>query len=580
MNRAIIKTKNKWLCFDKPIEVLQADKIEDVEKVLEQAFEYSKQGHWAVGFVCYEAAAAFDGSLITLQPENNKLPLVWFAIYCDCQELDELPKPPLQDCAFDTSIFKWQPDTPKQQYNSSISKIKSHIRKGDTYQVNYTMRLKSRFDRDSYGFFAHIAAGSDAAYCCYIETVDFAVCSFSPELFFSTEDNTITTRPVKGTIARSPIYRDDLITAEKLKNSTKDMAENVMIVDMLRNDLGKIATPGTVKVQSLFDIEKYPTLYQLSSTITAETDCTSVDVFKHLFPCASITGAPKCRTMKIISELENSPRGLYTGSIGYFAPKAYTASFNVAIRTVVVDKAEKTAVYGVGGGIVWDSAAKSEYAECLTKAAVLNSNGAFELIESILWNKEDGFGLLDLHLDRLKESSDFFGFVFSEKAISASLNEAVKDCTGGDFKVRLLVDKQANIQTQAQPIQPLNKILKIRLATKPVSRKDIFLYHKTTRRKVYEDAFAERGDCDEVLLFNTDNEITECTYNNIILEKDGRLFTPPINCGLLGGVYRRYLLDKGLLSERIIKLESLASYDKIYLVNSVRGISPAELINP
>ena len=572
--KVIIKTETGgWICFENPLELLRAEDAGSNASVVEQPAKAGKNGKYAVGFVCYEASAAFDDSLKVKSSSLAPLPLVWFGIY------DAAVKYDIANAGntADRHALNLQSDTSTEQYQAAVEKIKGYIETGYTYQVNYTIRLSTKFRYEPLDFFAAIAKNCDAGYCCFIETDDFAICSFSPELFFTLKDGVVTTRPIKGTIARGLGATCDKAAKERLIHSEKDMAENVMIVDMIRNDLGKIALPGTVEVSRLFEIEKYPTLYQISSTVTARVEADAGEVLKQMFPCASITGAPKCKTMEIIAELERSPRGIYTGSIGYFAPGG-NARFNVAIRTAVIDKRTETATYGTGGGIVWDSTAESEYDECITKAGVLTCpTQDFSLLESILWTQAGGFYLERLHLDRLRESADYFDYKFDEGCIRREMDHAVRNCRQGEYKVRLLLAKDGNVTIDIQPILPSNAPLKVRKAEKNVSSNDVFLYHKTTNRDVYEQAYSKRDGCDEVMLWNEKGEITECTFHNIAFEKDGLLYTPPVECGLLAGTMRQEMLRNGQLREKTIRLDEIENYGGIYLINSVRGKRKAAL---
>ncbi len=569
----IIKKDGCRLCFEKPIEVLTASEPAEVRDVLKMCFEHSRRGKFAAGFVCYEAASGLDSANTVIMPEKNGLPLVWFGIFDEVSKTDLPAHQSAQRVYLD-----WQPETSKTAYRKGIDAIKEYIRSGNTYQVNYTTRLKAAFDADAFDFFVSIAEDCRAGYCAFIETDDFAVCSFSPELFFELKDGFVVTRPVKGTASRAFTAEGDRLQRQKLFNSQKDRAENVMIVDMLRNDLGKIAYPGSVCVSKLFEIEKYPTLYQMSSTITARTDFTADEVFSHLFPCASITGAPKCRTMGIIAELEDSPRGVYTGSIGYFAPDN-SAYFNVAIRTVSVDKVAREAVYGVGGAIVWDSTAEGEYDECITKTAFLSCQSRrsddFKLLESLLWTKDNGFYLLELHLERLKDSAEYFDFEFDASGIVNSLERAIACCKAESCKVRLLLAKDGKAVVEVQPLGGSDGEVKFAVASEAIDSSDVFLYHKTTRRDVYKNAFSGISGCEEVLLFNERGEITEGSFHNAVFEADGVLYTPPVSSGLLAGVMRRHLLEEGRLVEKVITLCDIDDYDNIYLINSVRGFRKA-----
>ena len=488
--QVIIKDKDKWLCFKKPLEIIQADTIANTEEAVKKAFEYSQQDKYSVGFVKYEAAKAFDDSLRTKHETNSNLPLAWFAIFEDYSliNIEEYSNNPI------LSELNWQIDTPYQDYRNHISEIKKQIALGNTYQVNYTLRLKSDFNISPLSFFASTASQSDAGYCCFVETDEFAICSFSPELFFKYDKGKIITKPIKGTIARGRSLEADLGAKQELRKSEKDMAENVMIVDMLRNDLGTIAIPGSVEVPKLFELETYPTLHQMSSTITAQTNENAFEVFKHLFPCASITGAPKCRTMEIISALETSPRDVYTGSIGYFAPSE-KAVFNVAIRTVEIDKTTDSATYGVGGGIVWDSTAENEYNECLTKTKVLNQRTEdFELLESLLWSSDSGFYLLELHLSRISKSAEYFGFKYDQKKITDRLEEAARSLDKNTYKIRLLLAKDGAITVESQAVNIDSSTVKLAISKEPVSSSNLYLYHKNHMQKYLSKGFqTKRG---------------------------------------------------------------------------------------
>jgi para-aminobenzoate synthetase/4-amino-4-deoxychorismate lyase len=339
-----------------------------------------------------------------------------------------------------------------------------------------------------------------------------------------------------------------------------------MIVDLIRNDLGRIAEIGSVHVPELFTIEKYPTLFQMTSTVQAKTDASLDEIFSALFPCASITGAPKVSTMKIIAELETTPRKIYTGSIGFISPNR-KAQFNVAIRTALIDRENKTAEYGLGGGIVWDSTSADEYSEALLKARVLTENPRpFELLETLLWTPEDGFFLREKHLARMQDSADYFGFPFSGAEFENQIDGLAKHFTSPQ-RVRVLLDKLGQFKIETRDFQAQGKVFKIRLAENPVDSKNIFLFHKTTQREMYPPVSA---GFDDLLLWNENGELTEFTIGNLVAEIDGELFTPPISCGLLAGTFRSHLLGTGKISERVIHKDELGKFSKIFLVNSVR----------
>lgn len=368
--------------------------------------------------------------------------------------------------------------------------------------------------------------------------------------------------------------------ADELRDSEKERAENVMVVDMIRNDLGRIAEFGSVRVPELFTLERYPTLWQMTSSVTAQTSASFTELISALFPCASVTGPPKSSTMRLIAELETTPRRIYTGSIGYFAPDR-RASFNVAIRTALIDKHRGSIEYGVGGGIVWDSQQQSEYEECLSKAAVLRRRvPPFDLLETILWTPEGGFHLLDRHLQRLVASADFFDRRIDLHVIRDELNELTANLDPIAHRVRLLAAESGAITLQATPLSHpdrSSKLTRMKLASKPVDSADVFLFHKTTHRSVYDDALRDAGDCDDVVLCNERGEITESTIANIVVVIDGKKFTPPVACGLLAGTFRAELVAKGEISERVITLAQLQQAERLYLINSVRGWAPALL---
>ncbi|MDD5711834.1 MAG: chorismate-binding protein, partial [Smithellaceae bacterium] len=366
--------------------------------------------------------------------------------------------------------------------------------------------------------------------------------------------------------------KEDDELALGLRFSEKNRAENVMIVDMIRNDLGRVARPGSVQVESLFDVERYPTLWQMTSTVSAETEASFCEIMRAMFPCASITGAPKKRTMEIIAELETVPRRIYTGCIGFLAP-GRRSQFNVAIRTILIDKNENTAEYGSGGGIVWDSICADEYGECLLKAQVLKGRPAFSLLESLLWTPEDGYSLLEPHLARLGDSACYFSFPFDPDLARMRLETEAERFSREPRKVRLILARDGSLTCHAEVLdaEQMKGSVTLKLSREPVDAADIFLYHKTTRRKVFDAAREGLTDCDDVLLWNDRGEITEtCTANFIARIRD-RLVTPPVSCGLLAGTYRSWLISQGAISERIITKEDLESCTELYVINSVRG---------
>ncbi len=533
-----------------------------------------ESGLFAAGLITYEAAPAMDKAFCT--HASGALPLVWFGLYAGSQSLKDLP-PPAGECRVD----EWRSVVSRDCYNAAIDRIRRYIAAGDTYQVNYTIRLKSNLQGSPYALFHALATAQQASHCAFINTDTHCICSASPELFFRLEGERIIARPMKGTAPRGLTAGQDAENAKALQESEKNRAENIMIVDMVRNDLGRIAGTGSVNVAGKFDVERYPTLWQMTSTVEARTQASFAEIIKALFPCASITGAPKVRTMEIIRELEPEPRGIYTGAIGCLAP-GRRADFNVAIRTVVVDKRTGAAEYGVGGGVIWDSVGALEYEECLTKAMVLTTRDPeFDLLETMLWTSEEGYFLRDKHLARIQRSAEYFGFRLSVAEMENRLTALVATFGATDQRIRLLLANSGAIRLEAKPLVKTTDQapFRVALARQAVDTKDRFLYHKTTNRRVYEGARATRPECDDVILFNEYGEVTESTIANLVVEIAGKRLTPPVKCGLLAGVFREHLLENGQVEEGLVTVADLKRASRIFLVNSVRRWVPAVLVD-
>ena len=567
-NEVFLKDGDDWLHFTDPHSILVAEKLEDVAAALTQVEEDVQTGGWhAAGFLSYEAAPAFEPAVPSRT--GTGFPYLWFGLY---------PEPKSVKIPVSLSPLKrldWTPTVDRDTYTSAVDKVRDYIANGRTYQVNYTMRLQSDYDASAWDFFLHLSQYQNR-YAAYVNTGRYIVCSASPELFFRLDGTAITCRPMKGTARRGRTTGEDHLQSEWLRNSEKNRAENVMIVDMIRNDLGRIARIGTVHVPELFTIERYPTLWQMTSTVRAQTSASVPEIIRALFPCASITGAPKVSTMKIIHELETSPRNIYTGTIGHIAP-GRKATFNVAIRTALIDCETKKAEYGIGGGIVWDSTGSDEYEEALLKARVLTEPyPAFSLFETMLWTPEEGFFLKEKHEARLLDSATYFGFPISEALIRDTLDRfAPSDWE--PRKVRLVLDRQGNLDIQSTTVAPEGKTLHAHLAKQPVQTSDVFLYHKTTRRDVYVQARSAFPNYDDVLLYNERDELTEFTIGNLVVELDRQLFTPPEECGLLPGTFRTHLVETGQVLDRIIPVGQLKDCTKIFRVNSVRKWEPVRI---
>jgi len=570
INEVLLKSENNWLHFSKAHKIVSTKNIGDVLDVLREVEILVNQQNWyAAGFISYESAPAFDKKLRVLNSEQ--FPLIWFGLYPEPKiiETSEVYRntSKLGDAQEDLrglNAFHWKPTIEQEVYNTSIEKIKEHIANGKTYQVNYTMRLQSDFRTDTWNFFQQLAQNQNK-YAAYINTEEYAICSASPELFFQLDGEMITSRPMKGTVKRGRTTSEDKAQMMWLENSEKNRAENVMIVDMIRNDLGRIAEISSVHVPKLFEIETYPTLFQMTSTVQAKTKASLTEIFSALFPCASITGAPKVSTMKIISELETTPRKIYTGSIGFIAPNR-KAQFNVAIRTAIVDKENQLAEYGVGGGIVWDSEIADEYNEAILKARVLaKPYQEFSLLETILWVPSEGYFLLDKHLARMADSAKYFNFLFSEQEFINLLDE-IKTKFTSPQRLRVLLNSAGELKYETKDYVNEEKTFKVKLAEKPINSADIFYFHKTTNRGMYPT----KAGFDDILLFNEKDELTEFTIGNLVVKMNGELFTPPVSCGLLSGTFRAQLVESGQVVERTIVKNELKQIQEIHLINSVR----------
>ncbi len=595
--KVVLKHAGQWLHFQCPERVLRAERVEDVFPMLREA---ETSGLFVAGFVSYEAAPAFDSALATHSPDG--FPLLCLGLFHAPDVLAEIEEAP-------TSSFKMgalEPSVSKEDFVAAIGEIKERIAEGATYQVNYTYRLNADFSGDPWAFFYELVRGQKADYAAFVDTGDFAVCSASPELFFSLKEGRILARPMKGTARRGRTFAEDWKQAEALRASEKDRAENIMIVDMIRNDIGRIAEPGSVETVSTYDVEKYPTVWQMTSTVRGKLEpqmnangreCL-MGIMKALFPCASITGAPKAKTMEIIRELEHtsrgfkSPRKIYTGSIGFMTP-AGEACFNVAIRTALIDRKVGRLEFGVGGGIVWDSEAEAEYEETLTKARVLTQpRPEFQLLETMLWEPGADIFLLDEHMQRLAKSAAYFDVPLDIYAIQEELEQVFGDVP---HRIRLLVSRDGTFEVRAFPMcsnaSPIEggkasgadgdrfppdgrgndtTPMRVALAKGPIDSQEIFLFHKTTHRAVYDAAKADFPEADDVILWNEHGEVTEGTIANLVIRKDGKLATPPVGCGLLAGTFREHLLKTGEIEEEKISIDDLKAADEIYLINSVR----------
>ena len=553
-----------WLRFSEPLEEIEVhdpDKILPALEYIEQRVE--KSGLFAAGFISYEAASAFDAALQT--HASGEFPLLCFSLFVKAEQIN-LPMP-----VGNIDLPDWTPEETETEFSRKVENIRAAIARGETYQVNLTFPLTSKFLQDPWLFFLHLVHGQQAGGAGYLQTERWAICSVSPELFFSRDGDQLRMRPMKGTAPRGRTLAEDLQLAADLEQSPKNRAENIMILDMVRNDLGRLAPPGVLQVEEICALEKYPSVWQLTSTVTARSKASLANIFRALFPCASITGAPKVKTMQIITATETRPRRIYTGTFGWLAP-GRQAHFNVAIRTVLVDQLHKCATYGVGAGITWDSDSSDEYRECLDKAAVLSRPSAdFALIETLRWTPNKGYFLLPEHLARLQASAEYFDIACCGEDVNDYLRALAEGFPATPQRVRFLLHNDGRLDSTFAMIDPaLSTPLKICLARQPVDSRDARLYHKTTQRRMYEIRLAEAEGVDEVVLWNERGEVTECCTANLVVSMSGKLVTPPVDSGLLAGTYRDFLLKRGILTEQILTPDDLLNPSCIFLINAVR----------
>ena len=481
-----------------------------------------------------------------------------------------------------------RPAISREEYLRAIDAIKRYIRAGDTYQVNYTLKLNFSFQGSVAALYRTLRRNQSVGFGAWLRRGGRDILSFSPELFFRTRGERITVRPMKGTLGRGRTTGEDAGAVLALSTDVKNRSENVMIVDLLRNDLARLlhdAGGGRVQVRSLFDVETYETLHQMTSTIEGTAAVGHLPgltrLLRALFPCGSVTGAPKIRTMEIIHELEKQRRGVYCGAIGWAGEDQ--AVFNVPIRTLVLEGGRGE--MGIGSGIVHDSDPGSEWEESLLKSRFLTRpRPDFQLIETLLWVPGQGFWLLDYHLDRLRDSAAYHMFVCDLVEIRRVLEQEVAG-QRTSARVRLLLHRDGRVEVSSAPVswswpeKPLqaqrqNPLPRVFFSETSVDNRKTELFHKTTRRELYERerAVAVRRGYFEVLFCNRQGEVTEGTITNVFLELDGVLVTPPVHCGLLPGTFRRLLLEKGLVREQVVFREDVFRAEAVYVGNSVRGL--------
>ena len=548
--------------FTKPIKELKTRNLDQVEDLLREVEAYQEQGFYAVGYVSYEAAPAFEKKFAVHPAPLMGEYLLYFTIH---EKVETLPFP--EDYEAVDLPANWKEEVEAPAYQEAIKTIHHHIRQGDTYQVNYTVQLSQELKADPLAIYNRLVVEQKAHYNAFIQHDDVSILSISPELFFEQDDRLLTTRPMKGTTRRGLTNQADLKEASWLEADPKNRAENMMIVDLLRNDMNRISEIGSEQVTRLCQVEQYSTVWQMTSTIESRLrpEVDLVQTFQALFPCGSITGAPKISTMEIIQNTEIAPRGVYCGTIGILLPRGKRI-FNVAIRTLQMQGTK--AIYGVGGGITWDSKWEGEYQETKQKSAVLyRQEPRFELLTTGRIHQGE-LTFLEQHLTRLREASRYFAYPFNEPKLLNDLQEELTHLNPSlDYRCRIALQKNGSFQLTITELTDLPaSYLQAQLTEQKLDLATPFTYFKTSQRD-------HLGQSDHEQIFHLpDGSLLETTIGNLVLEIEGQLYTPLAHLPLLDGIYRRHLLETQQVEEKLLTLNDLIDADRIYACNALRGL--------
>lgn len=548
--------------FTEPIKELKTRDIDQVEALLKEVETYQEAGFYAVGYVSYEAAPAFEKKLAVHPAPLMGEYLLYFTIH---EEVETLPFP--EDYEAVDLPANWKEEVEAPAYQKAIETIHHHIRQGDTYQVNYTVQLSQELEADPLAIYNRLVVEQKAHYNAFIQHDDVAILSISPELFFEQDDRLLTTRPMKGTTRRGLTNQADLKEAAWLEADPKNRAENMMIVDLLRNDMNRISEIGSEQVTHLCQVEQYSTVWQMTSTIESRLrpEVDLVQAFQALFPCGSITGAPKISTMEIIQKTEKAPRGVYCGTIGILLPKGKRI-FNVAIRTLQMHGTK--AIYGVGGGITWDSKWEGEYQETKQKSAVLyRQEPRFELLTTGRIHQGE-LTFLDQHVTRLREASRYFAYTYDEQKLLKELKEELARLDLNlDYRCRIALQKNGTFHLLITELTDLPaSYLQAQLTEQKLDLATPFTYFKTSQRDHLNQSDHEQ------IFHLPDGTLLETTIGNLVLEIEGQLYTPPAHLPLLDGIYRRHLLETQQVEEKLLTLNDLTDADRIYACNALRGL--------
>lgn len=563
------------LAFGAPRETLVAREPGEVKTVLQAVQQHALQGRWCVGYVRYEAAPAFDAAL-HVHPATG--PLVWFGVHdaplpeadAQAKAYESAAQPP-PTTSVDTPRVYWQPGLARARFDATLERLHQAIGDGEIYQINFTARTVGTLQVPGAELFTAMRQAQPGGFAAYIDTGEEQVLSVSPELFFDWNQGHLIARPMKGTAPRGRNPQEDAALARELQTSPKERAENVMIVDLIRNDLSRIAEPFSVRVDDLCRVQALPTVWQMVSDVHADTrpGTTLVDVFAALFPCGSVTGAPKVQAMRLIRELEDDDRGVYCGAVGVVRPGG-SATFNVPIRTVVARG--HTVRAATGSGITFDATPEAEWQEWHHKQAFLHrASQGFEMLETLALH--DGvLQHLSAHLARMQASVTHFGFSWQPDALQQTLAELCQQHPQGAWRVRLLLDINGQCKAQAFALANTPAPVRLQLAQRALDEADSeFVRHKTTRRAHYDAFTPVQADVFDTVLWNARGEVTECTRGNLAVLLDGRWVTPALACGLLPGVGRAYWLAQGRIEEAVVHVRDLPRAQALAFVNSLRG---------
>ncbi len=554
-----------------PLEILTATDAASLAALLDQMA--SGRAHWA-GFLTYEAGLLLEDRLADrLRPPG--LPLAWFARFEGFEEIAPQDVPALLPDASGAWAGVPRPRIDRAGYDAALARVQTLISAGDIYQANLTIRAEVSTAGHPLALYAGLRKRAKAGFGGVVWTGTDWLLSLSPELFFALQDGKVTTKPMKGTSTRGATPDEDAALIDRLQSDPKQRAENLMIVDLLRNDLSRVAEPGSVDVPQLFTVESYPTVHQMISTVTArlQPDKGAADLLRAIYPCGSITGAPKIRAMEVIDEVEATPRGIYTGSIGRI-DQGGDAAFNVAIRTLHLPAGQSVATLGLGGGIVADSRVAEEWAECLAKGRFVADPRRFDLIETMRFDPEQGIERLDLHIGRMRASAQALDFSFDRHAVRNELQAATFRLRDAK-RVRLLLAKSGAVAIEISDLPPAPPgPVAVSVVPLPVDRTDFRLVHKTTDRAFYDEARTAAGTF-EVIFTDPDGFLTEGSFTTIFVERDGCLLTPPLSRHLLASTLRSELIEAGRAKEADLRPDDLAG--GFYIGNAIRGILPARL---